>query len=178
MRKSVLTYGLVAGVILSVTMLATVPFQDRIGFDKGWLVGYATMVVAFLMVYFGIRSYRDDVAGGSVTFGRALAVGLSITLVASACYVVTWEFVLHQLVPDFADKYAAYAVESARKAGATDAEIAEKVKEMAEFKEMYRNPFVNVAMTLLEPLPVGLLFTFVSAGMLSRKRRTEAAAAA
>jgi hypothetical protein len=178
MRKSVLTFGLIAGAILSATMLATAPFMDRIGFDKGWIVGYGSMVLAFLMVCFGIRSYRDNVAGGSVAFGRALAVGLLITLVASVCYVVTWQFVFYKLAPDFADKYAAYAVESARKSGATSAEIAEKTKEMAEFKEMYRNPFVNIAMTLLEPLPVGLMFTFVSAGVLSRKRRTAGATVA
>ena len=33
------------------------------------------------------------------------------------------------------------------------------------------NPLVNVAFTLLEPLPVGLVFTLVSAGVLSRKRQ-------
>ena len=39
------------------------------------------MVLAFLMVFFGVRSYRDNVAGGHVTFGRAFKVGLLITLV-------------------------------------------------------------------------------------------------
>ena len=41
------------------------------------------MVVAFLLIFFGIRSYRDNVAGGSVGFGRAFAVGALIALVAS-----------------------------------------------------------------------------------------------
>jgi hypothetical protein len=36
---------------------------------------------------------------------------------------------------------------------------------------MYRNPAYNAAMTLLEPLPVGLVIALVSAGVLSRKRR-------
>ena len=49
---------------------------------------------------------------------------------------------------------------------------------MAEFKEMYKNPLVNIALTFLEPLPVGLVFTLVTAGVLSRKRRTEGAAVA
>jgi len=38
------------------------------------------MVVAFLMVFFGVRSYRDNVAGGSVTFGHAFAVGLAVAI--------------------------------------------------------------------------------------------------
>lgn len=175
MRKIVLTFGLIAGAILSAMMLITLPFLDEIGFDKGAIIGYTTMVLAFLMVFFGVRSYRDNVAGGSVTFGRAFTVGLMITAVATVCYVATWELIYYKLAPDFVDKYAAYTVEKAKKSGATDAQIAAKTKEMTEFKEMYKNPLVNIAFTLLEPLPVGILFTLVAATVLSRKRRREGA---
>jgi hypothetical protein len=173
MRKIVLTFGLIAGAILSVMMLITLPFHEQIGFDKGYIVGYTTMVLAFLMVFFGVRSYRDNVAGGNVSFGRALAVGLLITAVASVCYVATWEVVYHKLAPDYLDKYAAYSIEKARKSGDSDAQIAEQTKKMAEFREMYENPLVNIGLTFLEPLPVGILFALIAAGVLSRKRRTE-----
>ena len=179
MRKIVLTYGLIAGAILSAIMLLiTLPFHDQIGFDRGLIVGYTSMVLAFLMTYFGVRSYRDNVAGGQVTFGRAFKVGLMITLIASACYVATWQVYYYQFAPDFLDKYAAHAVEKAKRSGATDAQIAATTKEMAEFKEMYKNPLVNIAFTLLEPMPVGILFTLVTAATLSRKRRVDGAAAA
>ena len=172
MRKIVLTFGLIAGAILSAMMLITLPFQDQIGFDKGAVIGYTTMVLAFLMVFFGVRSYRDNVAGGSVTFGRAFMVGLMITAVASVCYVATWELIYYRLAPDFTEKYAAYSVEKAKRSGATEAQIAARTKQMTEFKEMYKNPLVNIAFTLLEPLPVGILFTLLTTGVLSRKRRT------
>ena len=178
MRKIVLTFGLIAGAILSAMMLMTLPFLDRIGFDKGEIIGYTTMVLAFLMVFFGVKSYRDNVAGGSVTFGRALTVGLLITAVASVCYVATWEVIYYKLAPDYLEKYSAYALEKEAASGATEAQLAEKRQEMAEFAEMYKNPLVNIAFTLLEPLPVGLLATFFSAWMLSRKRPVEGMAAA
>jgi hypothetical protein len=177
MRRIVLTFGLIAGAILSAMMLLTLPFQDKIGFDNGAIIGYTTMVLAFLMVFFGVRSYRDHVANGTVTFGRAFIVGLMITAIASVCYVATWEVIYYKLAPDFGDKYAAYSVEKAKQSGATEAQIAERTKQMAEFKEMYKNPLVNIAYTLLEPLPVGLVFTLVTAGVLSRKRRQETATA-
>jgi hypothetical protein len=177
MQKIVLTFGLIAGAILSAMMLMTIPFMDRIGFEKGEVIGYTTMVAAFLMVYFGVRSYRDNVAGGTVTFGRALKVGLLITVIASVCYVAMWQVVYYKVAPDFLDKYEAYVVERARKSGATDAKIAAHVKEMAEFKAFYRNPFLNVAMTFIESLPVGILFSFVSAWAVSRRRRAEGAMA-
>ena len=178
MRKIVLTWGLIAGAILSAMMLATLPFLDRIGFDHGAVIGYTTMVAAFLMVWFGVRAYRDDVAGGSIGFGRAFGVGLGIVLVASVCYVATWQLVYHRLAPDFPDKYAAHIVEKAKQAGRSDAEVEATRKEMAEFKALYENPLFNVGMTLLEPLPVGLVFALVSAGLLSRRRAAAPAAPA
>jgi len=178
MRKIVLTFGLIAGAMLAAMMLATLPFLDKIGFEKGEIIGYSTMVLAFLMVYFGVRSYRDNVAGGTVTFGRAFLVGLMITLVASTCYVATWQLIYYKIAPDFGEKYAAYVVEKAKKSGATEAQIAAQKKEFQEFMEMYKNPLVNIAITYIEPMPVGLLFTLISAGVLSRKRRAAGAAAA
>ena len=68
MKKTVLTFGLISGALLSMMMLATLPFLDRIGFDKGEVIGYTTMVLSFLFVYFGIKSYRDNVGGGTVGF--------------------------------------------------------------------------------------------------------------
>jgi Protein of unknown function (DUF4199) len=171
MRKHVLTFGLIAGAILSAMMLISLLFQDQIGFDRGMIVGYTSMVLAFLMVFFGVKSYRDNVAGGSVTFGRAFTVGLLITLLASACYVATWEVISYRLAPDFMDKYAAYTIEKAKRSGATQAQIEARTQEMERFEEMYKNPLINIAFTLLEPLPVGIVFTLVTAGVLSRKRR-------
>ena len=173
MRKIILTFGLIAGGILAAMMVLTVPFQDQIGFDRGAVIGYTTMVIAFLMVYFGVRSFRDNVAGGTVTFGRAFVVGIGITAVASVCYVATWQFVYHKLTPDFMEKYTTYALEKSRASGASEAELSTMRRELDEYAEMYQNPLVNVGLTFLEPLPVGLLFTLVSAGLLSRKRRTE-----
>jgi hypothetical protein len=175
MKRIGLTFGLIAGAILSAMMLITFSFMDDIGFDKGEVIGYTTMVLAFLMVFFGVKSYRDNVAGGTIAFGRAFAVGLFITVVASVCYVATWQLVYYKLAPDFADKYAAYEVAKTKKSGATEAQVAAQVKEMEELKEMYKNPLVNIGLTFLEPLPVGLVFTLVTAWVLSRKRRPQGA---
>ncbi len=176
MRKIVLTFGLIAGGILSAMMLLTMPFMEQIGFEKGEVIGYTTMVLAFLMIFFGVKSYRDNVAGGTVTFGRAFLVGLLITVVASVCYVATWQVVYYKLAPDFGEKYTAYAVNKAKKSGATDAQIAATKKEMTEFMDMYKNPLINISITFIEPLPVGLVITLVTAGVLSRKRRDKIAA--
>lgn len=176
MRKIVLTFGLIAGAVLSGMMILTVPFLDKIGFDKGEILGYTTMVAGFLMVFFGVKSYRDNVAGGVITFGRAFGVGLLITMLASACYVATWEVIYYKIWPDFGDKYAAHIVERARAGGATEAEIAATQQQMADFKELYKNPLINVGLTFLEPMPVGLAITLISAIALRRRKNGASAA--
>ncbi|MBY0492739.1 MAG: DUF4199 domain-containing protein [Cyanobacteria bacterium] len=156
--------------ILGGLMTAALAFHDQIGFDRGVYVGYTTMVLAFLMVYFGVQSYRDNVAGGRVTFGAALMVGLLISLVIMACYVAIWQVIYYNFMPDYLDKYMAYALEQARQSGASAEAIAAQAKEMQEFSEMYKNPLVNIAFTLLEPLPVAVVFTLLTAVVMSRKR--------
>jgi Protein of unknown function (DUF4199) len=121
-------------------------------------------------VYFGVRSYRDRVAGGAIGFRRALVVGALITAVASLCYVATWEVVYFKFMQNFAEEYGRQQLEHARAAGRSEAELEAMRRETAQFAENYRNPAFNFAVTFLEPLPVGLLFTLVSAAALRRRR--------
>ena len=174
MKRTVLTFGIIAGVMLSVMMCATIPFMDRIGFDKGYIIGYTTMVLAFLMVFFGIRSYRDNVGGGQISFGRAFAVGALIMLIGCIFYVVTWEIIYFKFMPDFAEKYASYVEEKARAAGKSAAELAALRQQVNQLKPLLDNPLTNAAFAFIEPLPVGLVMTLVSAAILRRKNKATA----
>ncbi len=169
MKRIVWTFGLIAGAVLAVMMVVTVPFMDTLGSDRAEVIGYTTMVVAFLMIYFGIRSYRDNVLDGEIRFGRGFQVGILIALIASACYVVTWEVIYYTTAPDFVERYASTALEKVRASGATEAQLAAKEAEMARFAELYRNPLFNVGITFLEVFPVGLIVALISAAVLSRR---------
>ena len=100
MKRTVLTFGLIAGVIVSVLMGGSLLLADRIGSGHSMVLGYTIMVASFLLIYFGIRSYRDNALGGQISFGRAFACGLLITLI---CYVVTWEVLYFNFMPHFMD---------------------------------------------------------------------------
>ena len=171
MKKIVLTFGLISGALMAVFMFATMPFIDRIGFDKGLLIGYANIVLAFILVFFGIRSYRENVGGGAITFGRAFAVGILITIISSICYVIAWQILYHTLMPDFFEKYSAYVIEKARAAGATPEAVQNQIQEMDQMKGLMKNPFIHSAFVFLEPFPVGLLITLISAAILRKRAR-------
>ena len=173
MKKTVWTFGLMSGALVSALMAATLPFQDEKGFDHSLVLGYATMVLSFLLIYFGVRSYRDNVGGGTVRFGRALAVGSLIGVIASVCYVASWEVMYFKFMPDFLTKYGAHELEKARAGGASEATLAQKKVELDKFEKMYQNPAINAAFTILEPLPVALVVALVSAGVLSRRKRKD-----
>ena len=169
MKKIVLTFGLISGVVSATLMSVNMAFADRIGFDRGVYLGYTVIVISFLFVYFGIRSYRDTVLNGRISFGKAFQAGILITLISCGFYVGTWLVTYYQFMPDFADKYAAYLVEDKRARGASQAEIDITVKQGEEMKRMLENPLMNAAMTFTEPFPVGLLITLISAAVLAKK---------
>lgn len=168
MKRIIWKYGLISGGIMSALMVVTMVYSDRIGIDRGYIVGYTTMVLSFLLVFFGIRAYRDD-HGGQITFLQACGVGLAITVISSVCYVVTWEVLYHFFMPDFMDKYGAYMLEKARASGASAEVLRQKAVEVQKAKAMYDNVLIGSAMTFLEPLPVGILITLISGLVLRRK---------
>ena len=178
MKRIVLTFGLISGGIAAGLMLVTIPLAYRVSYESLAVLGYTIFVACFLMVYFGIRSYRDNVAGGAITFGKAFTVGILITLISCAIYIVSWEFIHHQFLPNFMDDYANYVVEKMRTGGATQAALTQQIQEFEQFKRWYRNPFIRYVMTLMEAFPVGLLITLISSLILKRKTKGELAGSA
>jgi len=175
MKKTILTFGLISGALSSLMMVATVPFMDKIGFDKGEYFGYTAIVLSFLLVFFGIRSYRDNVGNGQITFTKAFAVGISITLISCIFYVVTWEVLYFNFLHDFMDKYGAYMVEKLKASGASPAAVQAQLQQLKKYKELYENPLFNAAITFIEPFPIGLVITLISAAVLRRKPQSQSA---
>jgi Protein of unknown function (DUF4199) len=175
MKKTVLVFGLLSGGLMAIFMAGTMLYVRNVNFDRGMILGYAGMVLAFLLVFFGIRSYRENIGGGQISFGRALSVGILIMLISSACYVVAWEVVyfnfMHDTMHDFIEKYGAHEVDKARQSGASEQEVQAKQQQMKWMRDHYDNVFFNAALTLLEPLPPGLIMTLISAAILRKKRR-------
>ena len=171
MKRTVVTFGLISGVISAFMLVVTIPFIGKIGFDNAEILGYTTIVVSMLLVYAGIRSYRDNAGDGIITFGQAFGIGLLITAVSCACYVVVWEVLYFNLssMRQFMDKYAAYMVDKAKASGASPEAIQLELRQMARFKDLYENPLFNAAITFTEPFPVGVIMSLISALILRRR---------
>ena len=177
MKKIVLTFGLIAGVMISVLMDSSLLLADKIGSGHSMILGYTIMVASFLLIYFGIRSYRDNNLAGQISFGRAFACGILIALITTVCYVATWEVLYFNFMPHFMDGYFAAQIQKVQSSGLDAATIAAQVASIRRSQQSYQNPFINMAYTFIEPLPVGILITLISAAMLRRKAPVEPAGA-
>ena len=170
MKKIVIVNGLIAGIIVAAMFFITMGIYHKDGnYEGSMLVGYASMLLAFSLIFVAIIRYRDKFNNGIISFGKAFKIGLYITLIASTIYVVAWLIDYYVFIPDFAEKYAAHMLDKLKASGATANEITKRTKEMASFTEMYKNPVMVVLFTYIEILPVGLLVSLIAALILKRK---------
>ena len=174
MRKIVLTFGLIAGVILAIVMwvVATLCEKNIIPLDKTETIGYASMVIALSMVFFGVKSFRDNLNRGHIKFWKAMQVGILITLVASLMYAISGE-VYYQVNPDlvrsFMEKYVEHETVKLKEKGASQEEIDRVHRQAVDMMKLNENMLVRFGIALIEILPIGIIVTLVSAAIL-RKR--------
>src|SRR5436190_16872703 len=173
MKKNIIIYGLIAGIIVSILMLFSVNSishrEGNFDYNISLLIGYASMLLAFSLVFVGIRNYRDKYNDGAISFGKAFKIGIMIVLIASTIYVAAWLIDYFFFIPDFMEKYSADMLDKLKTSGASQMEIDKQTKEMANLAVMYKNPFYNAMMTYMEILPVGLIVTLISSLILKRR---------
>ncbi len=170
MKRIVIVFGLIAGLIVTGMMVYSAANCYRnADFKSNEIAGYTAMIVAFAFIFVGVKNFRDKYQHGVISFGKAFRIGLYITLIASTIYVIVWLIEYYLFYPDFMDKYCTHVLNESKAAGLSQPELDKKAKEMANFKEWYKNPLFVVLMTYLEIVPVGLVISLISALVLKRK---------
>lgn len=165
MKRTILIFGLIIGAILTTNAIIHMNMMysnpDYKGND---IVGYATMVLIFSLIYFGVRNYRNNHLDGKISFLKALKTGALICLVASTVYVIVALLYYYLFAPDFIDVFSEYMIRNA----APD-EVAATTTQMANFKEMYKNPLFAILITYIEVVPVGMIVALFSAFIVKKK---------
>lgn len=170
MKRNVLVYGAIGGLItVSWALIAMVIFQHKLDMTLGMILGYTSMFIANIFLVVGVKNYRDKYNGGVITFGKAFKVGILITLIASTIYVINWLIYDYATGSQFMESYAQSMHKELVESGASEAFISKQDIEMKEFMVMYQNPFFKAAMTYMEILPMGILFTLITAFVMRRK---------
>lgn len=171
MLRTILKYGVIAGLVVSAFMVATfTAFSGMPPLKYGMLIGYTTMLIALSAVFVGIKHHRDVDRGGVIGFWPAFGVGLGVSFIAGIFYVVAWEAVQAMTQMDFASSYAKAIIASEQAKGASAEALAKLSADMEAFKVQYADPLFRLPMTFAEIFPVGVLVSLVSAGLLRNSR--------
>ena len=170
MKKVVLTFGLISGLIVVVLMLASMALKTyQTNYHLAEVIGYGSMIVSLSMVFFGVRSYRDNYQNGTISFGKAFQVGILITLISACMYVAGWMIYSELSGPEMMNEYFQHHIREINESAATATEKAAKLKEVNMWREWYKNPLLKMAVTFMEILPVGIVVTLICALILKRK---------
>ena len=163
MFRTILVYGAISGVLTIVLML--LGMQTRFGYSM-WS-GYLTMMAVMLpMIFIGTKRYRDNELGGVIKFWPAFGLGIGIGAVAGVFYVIGWEISLHMTDFAFIETYSEGMEKAYRAKDLTAEVLAKKLARLDEMMVNYMNPFYRMPMTFLEPSPISLIVSLVSAGLL------------
>jgi hypothetical protein len=176
MKKNILIFGLIAGMIASSMLIAmTITCYNTNKFEGNMLLGYTFMLIAFSFVFVGVKNYRDKFNGGLISLGKAFKIGAIIAFIAATTYVLVWLICYYLFIPDFMDKFTAHFLNELKANGADAAKIKEEVQGMQFYTEMYKTPFGVILLTYMEILPVGLVISFITALILRKKEKLEVA---
>jgi hypothetical protein len=174
MKKAIWVCGVLAGIIsVSWGVVGEGLLGDHLSLNTRLIFGYATMILAFSLIFVAIKNYRDTYNQGQITFGKALSIGLLVTFIASTVYVVVWMIDFSYFVPDYGEKYQAQALAEMKASGLSAAEIQRKGAEMASTMAKYKvSPAFRIMFTYLEIVPVGIVISLIAALILKNNSKT------
>ena len=158
-KNGLLGSSIVSALLISITMY----MKSNPEKEVSMMIGFAGMLLAFLFVALGIKQQRNA-SNGFISFGKAFLTGFWITLIISTIYVLVWLVILYNFFPNFAEHYTDMAIQKAN-----PEEVVKVTEEMNSFKEMYKNPIMVILFTYLEILPLGIVFSLISALILKKK---------
>lgn len=171
MKKNILIFGLLAGLIVSTFMAVSMIkcYQSK-DFEGNMVLGFSSMIIAFSTIFIAIKNYRDHYNKGLISFKKAFNIGILITLIASTLYVVTWLVVYYNFLPNFMELMTADSIAKIQANKELSAiEVNEQIASLKQMNKLYENPAIVVAFTYVEIFPVGLIITLLSAFILKRK---------
>jgi Protein of unknown function (DUF4199) len=170
MFKRMLSYGVIAGLIVGVPMSWITISMSHAMMRYGMVIGYLIMLIGLTTVFVAIKRHRDADLGGIIKFWPAFGLGIGISFVAGVLYVVSWDIACAIAHLDFAGSYAKAMIAQQQAKGVSPEALAKLTAEMEQFKIQYANPLYRWPMTFVEIFPVGVFVSLVSAALLRNSR--------
>lgn len=177
MQRIVIRYGLISALILvgiSVVVLLALGVPGPEDYALGEIIGYSSIIVSLVPVFFGVKYYRDEIGGGTLSFWKGVGVGLAIATIPSLAFAIYNLVYVKWIDPEFSEKYMQYSLDSAR-ADMTAAEFESYAAQIESQSAVLTDPLIQTVVMFLTVFLIGIAVAIISALIL---RRTHAAGAA
>jgi len=168
MKHTVIKYGICA--MLSGFLLFGLPFFFGMGIENEYnqFLGYSSIVLSLLFIYFGVKHYRDKVNNGNVSFGKAIKIGMLIALF-SAVGVAVFDYIYTtQINPDFSTDYVEYSIKK-MEANLPPEEASIKAAELKQQMADYGGSGFMAALMFVTVVVIGFIISLISGLILQRK---------
>jgi len=171
MKNIVLKYGLLSSTIIIISAIITIVLVGDVGdfYLAEWL-GYLVMVVAFSMIFIGIKDYKnknDDL----IDFKTAFKVGIAISLVASLLYIIGWEIYFSINGEQFIAAYTEKAIKDLTLAIPDKSDLEIEKKDFLVNMDLYKELPYRVTITFIEIFPIAFIVTLISSFILRTKSK-------
>jgi len=167
MKKTVLRFGLFGVLTICALSILIWALIDVVDNTMGEVIGYSSMVVSLLFVFFGIKHFRDKENNGIVTFGKALLIGVLISFMVSLAFGILDVIYVKYINPEFMTEYYEGMLEQAQSLPAEEFEA--RKAELESEKEMFLNPIIHFFIMSMMVFVIGFIISLLSALILQRK---------
>jgi len=169
--KTKITYGLIlalVGIALQLVKFLLGFETDKIGTPAasifGVVIGLATLVIGFIIIWLGVRAVRDEKPDQCLTYGQGVGAGVIIVLIAaviSAIYLIIHVTLIN---PDLVENSLALVRQKLAEQG-----MSEEQMEMTEkITRITMSPPILALISFIENMVIGTIISLIAAAIVKR----------
>ncbi len=160
MKNTVLRYGLLGGIIsIALGLLNWFTVAQFFGPSPSQIIGYLTVALALMCVPLGIKYYRDQVSGGTISFGHGFKIGLGITGIFSLLTFL-YSLIFFTIA---GDEFNAW-----NERFLTDSELQEWQRRMVDAPDYITSSWFQSLILLISVFLIGMVINLISSFILRR----------
>ena len=170
MKQTALRFGLFgAASVVIFGLVNCLVLGPSASWELAEVLGYLTILVSMIFVFFGIRHYRDRFNNGELTFGKGMKVGILIVLLPAIFFGLFSVLLTEVFDPEWADRYYEYQKQKIV-TNTSAAEVLPKLQELEKNKAQFANPLYNFFLMAATVFVIGLIVTIISSITLRKTK--------
>ena len=165
MQKTMLTYGIIAAVLVIIISLANYSFGNL--YKPHWIVTVLTYLVIIGSVIYAIKNYRD--AGGYMNISQGIKLGLGIMLVFAILKVIYLFLFTSVIEPEFMTNLQEFQRQLMYEKFPDMPE--EQLEKSLEMSQKFTKPGMMYLMTIVLNLLAGLILGLIGGAIFKKEEQ-------